>query len=265
MADNRNIGAKTRPDVLAPHDSSPAKHTALAIVPDIVVSLDPAVLKKLHDAVLSPRPETARGALAEVIESGIKRVDLADLYIPAIARELGDRWCSDEVSFAAVTIGSSRLQSMLRALGPNWSGENTGQCDAASILLVVPQDVYHTLGALVLGGQLRREGYSVKLVLGGKPQDIAAGIKRTKYEAIFISSSRGETLESLRRIIEAVKSSVQNAPPIVVGGTILDVESKENVTTLTGADFATKIPQEALRLCGLRLTTQHNTKIKFGV
>lgn len=239
-----------------------AQKMAAVLVRDTPNDLDVTVLSALHNAVLGRDPETAKQVIHDLIANGVTAVDLADFYIPEVARKLGDQWCIDELSFATVTIGSARLQSMLRSLGPDWSGERTGKTATASILLVVPQEVYHTLGALVLGGQLRRKGMSVKLVLGGKPQDVANHVESAHYDCVFLSSSRGETLESLRRLVEAVKTATLTPLPVVIGGTILEVEPIETITALTGADFATSIPEEALRLCGLCDGTQDDSRAK---
>ena len=260
MDDHRSLGSKQQIAADAPQTSNVAQRSAATFGLVSAENLDPAVLMQLHEAVLDADPECAKQAVRDLIANGIRAVDLADFYIPAVSRELGNQWCIDELNFASVTIGASRLQSMLRALGPNWSGEGTGKKAVASALLVVPQEVYHTLGALVLGGQLRRKGLSVKLVLDGKPRDIADRVANTVYDCVFISSSRGETLESLRRIVEAVKTSGRTPPPVVIGGTILEVETVETITALTGADFATQIPDEALRFCGLPFTSQDDAR-----
>ena len=223
--------------------------------------LNQKLFDKLHAAALNPDQSACKTTLNQVIADGVPADVIADHYVPAIARELGEQWCVDQLSFAAVTIGSSRLQAMLRMLGPNWSGDSAEHDGAPGILLVVPHEVYHTLGAIVLSGQLRRKGVSVKLLLGGRPREVAERVASTTYDGIFISSSIGETLESLRQIVDAVRTSTHTPPPIVIGGTILDVETVENVTALTGADHATKIPDEALRLCGLH----DNTHTKHGV
>ena len=262
MADHRNVDVKN--DTAAGMTDA-AQKPAVSLVPDTAPSLDSECVALLEAAVLSPLHGAPSAAISELIASGIKRTDIADLYIPAVARILGDQWCVDQLSFADVTIGSARLQAMLRSLGPDWSGVTQFQPGSASILLIVPEDIHHTLGALVLGGQLRRKGLSVKLVLSGKNQDIANWVRHSTYEAVFISSSRGESLESLRRIVDVVKNSASRVPPIVVGGSILSVETKENVTALTGADHATKIPEEALELCGLLVPTQDDAHLKFRV
>ena len=262
MDDHRNLGSSRQLSAEAPQPSSVAQQSAAAIVQSITDSLDPAVLSKLQEAVLDADPEVAKQLIHKLLSEGVRAVDLADHYIPAVSHELGNQWCIDELSFANVTIGASRLQSMLRSLGPHWSGEGTGKKAVASVLLVVPQEVYHTLGALVLGGQLRRKGLSVKLVLNGKPRDIAERVAHTIYDCVFISSSRGETLESLRRIVESVKTSAQTPLPVVIGGSILEVETAETLTALTGADFATRIPDEALCFCGLQVTSQDDARTK---
>jgi methanogenic corrinoid protein MtbC1 len=265
MADHRNFGSNMRPAAQAPQQSPAARRAALAVVQDISLNLDTDVLLKLNDAALSPRPEDCKAAIHAAVAQGTRPEDLADFYIPALAREMGERWCVDKLSFAGVTIGVSRLQAMLRELDPHWASDDASGPEAPSLLLVVPQEIYHTLGAIVLSGQLRRKGISVKLVLGGKPKDIAERVLRTKYHAVFISSSQDVALESLRRIVAAVKTATKTPPPIVVGGSILEIETADSVTALTGADFATQIPDKALRLCGLKPTTHNDARVKHRI
>lgn len=257
MADRRNADAKTSPTAPNARGDVPARHVANAVVHDIMHHLDPQIMARLHSAVLASGPQTLRALVKELVGGGVRAVDLADHYIPEIARALGERWCVDETSFADVTIGVSRLQGILRSLGPQWAPGYNAHYGHASVLLVVPQDVHHTLGVIVLGGQLRRKGYAVRLLLGGTAKDVVDCLSEAKYDSVFISSSRGETLESLRKIVDAVKSSIKIPPPIVVGGSILEVETVETLTALTGADYATRIPEEALKLCGLHTQTHH--------
>ncbi|MBQ1203912.1 MAG: cobalamin B12-binding domain-containing protein [Loktanella sp.] len=205
----------------------------------------------MRAAALSSDRHDCVTVLQHALDSGIARDDIADFYIPQLARDLGEDWCRDNMSFALVTIAVSRLQAMLRDLGPEWAGDQSSNPSAPSIMLVVGQDVHHTLGAMVLSGQLRRKGLSVRLMLGVAPREIAEKLAKSCYDAVFISSSMGETLESLRRIVNVIRTSSKKSVPVVIGGTVLEVESKYNVTALTGADYATNIPSEALELCGL--------------
>lgn len=263
MADRRRFDAKKESAAPEVQPDSKRRRVAAAIR-DTSPQIDTALFSKLRSAALNPDSSAGREAIRSCIEGGTRPEDLADIYIPAVARDLGAQWCEDQLSFAGVTIGVSRLQGMMRELGPNWASDNVADAGAPSIMLVVLQDVYHTLGAIVLGSQLRRKGLSVKMLLGGKAEDVVERLNRTKYHSVFISSSRGETLESIRRIVDAVKASIPNPPPVVVGGTILEVETVEDVTALTGADYATSIPDEALELCGLKVTHDKTIYTKDG-
>lgn len=260
MADRRSVDANKQIAAPSAQPSSTGRRDAAPVVQDMLQNIDQTLFEELKSAALSSDPDACMRAAKMAVSKGTQPEDLADFYVPELARDMGDQWCEDQLSFAGVTIGVSRLQAVLRALGPNWSGDNVSDPNAPSILLIVGQEVYHTLGAIVLSGQLRRKGFSVKLILGGKSEDIAERLCRTKYHGVFISSSCGETLESLRRIVDVVKTSIDNPPPIVVGGTILEVETAENVMELTGADHATKIPDEALELCGLTQKTLINVQ-----
>lgn len=255
MADHRNTDAKARSDAPRQQSVGIAERTALAVSRDIVRHLDPDVLDSLRQAALCAERKAGTQAVKTAIANGVRREDLADFYIPEISRQLGDEWCSDQLGFANVTIGVSRLQSMLRDLGPDWSGDKTASPDAPSIMLLVPQEVYHTLGAMVLSGQLRRKGLSVRMMIGARIEEVVDRISQTHYDAIFITASCGETLETLRRIVDVIRTSTDQTPPIVIGGSILEVETEDNVTALTGADYATSKPDRALKLCGLTKTS----------
>lgn len=259
MANRRDVDANKKIAEPQAQLSSKRRRLAAPIVHNPTRFIDQPLFDELKSAALSASPDACMLAAKRAVANGTQPDDIADYYVPELARDMGEQWCKDQLSFAGVTIGVSRLQAVLRALGPNWSGEKTYSGDAPSILLIVGHEVYHTLGAIVLSGQLRRKGFSVKLILGGRPEDIADRICRTKYHGVFVSASCGETLESLRRIVDVVKTSMTNPPPVVVGGTILDVEDAETIMTLTGADYATKNPDEALETCGINLINAHAT------
>lgn len=229
-----------------------------------VRSLDSDVLAKLRTAALDPDRGACCWAVKDAMAHGILREDIADYYIPELARQMGEQWCSDEMGFVDVTIGVSRLQMMLRELGSAWIADHLREASSPAILLIVPEGAHHTLGAMVLAGQLRRKGFSVCLVLGQHLHDIAAKMQQTGFEAVFISSSQSEKLASLRRIVDVAKCSILKPPPVVIGGAILDVQTTEDVKAQTGADHATKRLDEALRLCGLKVNTQDSILMMRG-
>ena len=264
MADYRNVDTKLRTGDTDRPSRTTAQMTAAAIVADISGHLDSHLLKKLHDAMLSHNAHDGRAAIRQAVMSGTRAEDIADFYIPAVARSFGDLWHEDELTFGEVTIAVSRLQSALRDLEALWKDAKSNLSAHATLMLVIPQGTQHTLGAFVLSGQLRRKGISVKLVLGATPQTVVDELSGSSFDAIFVSASQRDTFESLKLIIQAVHAATDVAPPTVIGGTILDVATAEAVIAETGAEYATRHAEEALRFCGLLIATQEDAPNKNG-
>lgn len=204
------------------------------------------------------------GVIARMRAGGIPAEEIADFYVPAVARKLGLGWCEDELGFASVTIGCARLQGLLRELGPEWRADAVADGDAPGILIVVGAGIYHTLGSMVLAGQMRRRGLSVRLLIGVEPDAVGPVMRQARFDAVMISASKTERMELLRRLVHAVKQSTPFPPPVVIGGGILEIlpQDQADVRSMTGADFATSDLDEALALCGIR--TMPRTGIESG-
>lgn len=213
---------------------------------------------QLQKAVTTGGNAEAQAALRHMMESGVRPEDIADHYIPAVARRLGDLWCEDEVGFATVTIGVARLQGLLRDLEDIAGMRRDEEPAGAALLIVVAAGVYHTLGAMVLTGQLRRQGHAVRLMLGAEPDAVAVAVRQARFDMVMVSSAEGAPAEGVRRLVHAVKNATGAPPPVVIGGTVLETASEigADILTLTGADHATCDPNEALRLCGLTTDTR---------
>jgi methanogenic corrinoid protein MtbC1 len=215
------------------------------------VNLDAELMYSLAAAVLSHDRAISDTAVQECISRDISTVQLVDLYIPEVSRLLGARWSNDAVSFAEVTIGVARLQSLVRELDRSMAPPREVPFDAPSILLVIPPDTYHTLGAMVALSQFRRLGVSVRLLIARDANEVGRTVRDYSFDMVAISASGCERLEVLRLLVTKVKAAHKNAPPVVIGGGLLDVEPETQV--LTGADFTTTDPKHALLLCGLKV------------
>lgn len=217
------------------------------------IRISPVHFDALMEAALG-KGDALFSAVIDVMHSdGISSEQIADGYVPALARKLGDQWCEDSLSFAEVTIGTSRLQSLLRLLGPEWRADWNDGPSGAAILVAVPEGAFHTLGAILLSGQLRRLGFSVRLRLDAKPRDLANIVAQTSFEAMFLSASKGETLEKLRALVNSAKTARHTDMPVVLGGSILEREPEQlaELAAQSGVDHMTRDLKEALNLCGL--------------
>lgn len=209
-------------------------------------------LESLRASVRSIDGAGRKAVVQEMLDARIRREDIFDFYIPEVARRLGADWCEDRVSFADVTIGVARLQGLLKEIGADWFQGAGLEADAPGLLVVVLADEFHTLGSMVLCGQLARCGISVKLALGQEEPDLLRTVAAGQFDAIFLSAAQGERLARLKKLVEKIRGASVRPTPVVIGGSV--VTRVSDIETKTGADHATTDAREALRACGLRIS-----------
>lgn len=211
----------------------------------------PLPLATLQNVVTQRAPDSSRSVVERMVRTGITREEIVDLYIPQVARDLGQAWVDDTMSFATVTIGCARLQGVLRTVADAWPDqrmieEASGPMPRFRIL--VPAEEQHTLGATVLASQLRRHGIASDLDLQADVTIAADPASLPKYDAVMISASSRFGAENLSGFVENAKATF-GAIPVLIGGSIL-LQNNE-VTPSTGADLATNDLLKAISFCGL--------------
>lgn len=221
--------------------------------------LSERLLEMLTGASLNSDDGALNGVVTDMVHSGVSPAEIVSLYVPEAARWLGQQWTEDGLGFAEVTIGSARLQQVVRKLSPDPHRNGpVDQCDTSLLVVVMPNE-HHTLGAVVLASQFRLMGLSVRLVLGEDKQSILRTMSSEDYEAIFFSTSSSERLDELRSFIEKSRKVISNSRPILVGGAV--TRQGVDLKKLTGADHACSDAMEALRICGLKVTESAKTRL----
>lgn len=216
---------------------------------DTTTGLNTQFVEQLYEAVASTDRLRPQKIIDDMLAQGLRTTEIADFYIPAVAAKLGEAWCEDNIDFAVTTIGSARLQGLLRSLGPEWCADDRFLPETAPRLLVcVPQHCQHTLGAMLISGQLRRKGIAVDLELGRPNQEILTLMRQSRYDGLLISASAREKLETIRKIVKTAKSASADIPVIVGGGVIAQ---DLDIADLTGADLATSSVEHAVSFCNM--------------
>ncbi len=208
------------------------------------------LLSAFHAAAIEETQGAMEAFLRDLVRQKIPAGTVADIYIPALARQLGDDWLDDRVSFMEVTLASSRMQGMLRAIGAAWSADLAAPGLSGALLLVVPVHEQHTLGSMVLLGQLRRMGVSVRLSVAPESGELRNILAVGSYQGVLISASSAARLAELRAVVDEVRRSAPTGMVVAIGGYIL--QCGIDIKAATGVDFATGDLGLVLQACGIR-------------
>lgn len=207
-------------------------------------------IARLCEAVTDDSDEAHHGVIAEMIANGISSTEVYQVYVPEVARFLGELWVQDRASFVDVTVGAARLQALFRA-----RSDVLGDVLARSIplgqsvLMVVPEFEDHSIGAFVAADQFRRHGVWVHMAIGMQASELVALVGTGRFSMIGITAGSTKTVERLKELIECLRCNSGNDVPIIVGGHL--VGTSREVERRTGADYAVRTTREAIELCGL--------------
>jgi MerR family transcriptional regulator, light-induced transcriptional regulator len=207
--------------------------------------VDETVVASIARALLEVYPEGMDALRQDLRRARISDTDLVDRYFPEVARYLGCAWADDAAPFTDVSIAVARMQSILRDVGRSWTSNATGEPASATVLLILPEGEQHSFGAMLLAGQLRRQGISVRLEVGTASDELRRLVQGRGFDCAMISVACEESLGRCKAVVDALRHGSGGRLWIAVGGPLL--QRPIDLRALTGADIATSDPLKALQ------------------
>ncbi len=166
----------------------------------------------------------------------------ASLLAP-VARQLGEMWTSDEVSFVEVTLAVSRIQRILFEL---CEPPTTNMNGNFTVLMTATPGEQHTLGLHMAAEAFRQAGIHVVLVPTAV-SEIESIVRANRYDLIGFSFGSESLLDELASAIEATRiASQQPDVKIVVGGPASPLVS--SAKSRLGADRVVRDIAEAIAI-----------------
>lgn len=193
-----------------------------------------ALLQRLYDCVTGPLGQANAALCLEFRRSRVPMTDLADLYIPEVARRLGEAWEADRASFATVTVGLSRLHTLLHEVQADWVADGADTSRMSAALLIVPPQEQHTLGAMILASQLRRKGVSVCIRIAPEMSDLSGLVSDGRFDAAMVTLGSADRLETCAKLVKTLKTMTKGLLHVAVGGAV--VEDCRDVLLASGVD-----------------------------
>jgi methylmalonyl-CoA mutase cobalamin-binding subunit len=196
-----------------------------------------SLVSRFMDAVRSSDPAAFEALKPELKRARISAATLAEVYIPEVARRLGQGWDDDCISFAEVTMGVARLQAILREIGTTWVADEATVVSSATVLMVLPSGEQHTLGALCAAGWLRRRGISVCLRIAPTTADLADLLASRSFDGAMISIACEDKVDVCAMLVQTLRDHSVNDMRVAVGGAITALG--DDALKATGADIVT--------------------------
>lgn len=151
------------------------------------------------------------------------------------ARLLGDLWKEDLCGFGEVTVGLSRLQQILRALGSPFETEIQHADPGRRALLAAAPGEQHTFGICVVEEFFRHAGWDVWSEPGAGRDELVAVVRRQWFDVVGLSLSCENLFDDLASTIHAIRrASCNQSMGVMVGGRLF--MDHPDLVTRVGAD-----------------------------
>ena len=244
----RTIENELVPRLLASHRAGPVS-PALSMA--IARELSERDVDGFVAAVRSPDDAKAVQFIRDVLTEGasVEAVYL-DLLAPS-ARRLGQMWDRDECDFVEVTVSLGRMQRLLRDLSQVFLADATRSEPVGNVLLTCIPGEQHTLGIIMVGEFLLRDGWRVLVGAPWSESDLLTMVATEWYDVIGFSVGSESRLPLLKRDIRRLKSASRNPHvQFMVGGQVFsdDPSLADQIGANAIAGDAREAPQIAHRL-----------------
>lgn len=188
-------------------------------------------IETLAFALISKNEKAGADLILAATAAGMDIETVYLQYLAGAARLLGELWDNDRVSFAEVTIGTSRMYSIMRASNHLLFPQKKISHKSA-IFASTPSET-HTLGVRMAADIFRRDGWDIHLMLGQSHDALVEDIAQSPHFLIGLSSAGRHSSAELARLIIALRISKPTAY-IMVSGQI--VNDAKDIISLLGAD-----------------------------
>ncbi|MFP7672052.1 B12-binding domain-containing protein [Marivita sp. S0852] len=184
-------------------------------------------------ALMEPMSQEAKLMLLRAHDAGMSHQDLCVSYIAAAARQLGEWWNDDVVSFGEMSIAAGRMLNFLRDLR-DLSPPVKQRGSREAMFTTVPGE-QHILGVTMATDLMRGQGWKIDLKIGETIESLCKAARDQNYMIIGISATNAERLRTLTATILELRLAAPQAR-IFIGGHVVDVEP--DIAAHTGADAA---------------------------
>jgi methanogenic corrinoid protein MtbC1 len=167
------------------------------------IEVQPGEIQALTDALVGADPEGALRRIQALQDSGTNLEEIYVIYLSAAAQRLGAMWEDSSLTIAQVTLGTSRIYGILRALDPIRKAERKPN-EKAVVFATVPGDT-HVLGVRMAADIFRQRGWDIELLIGLSHDELIAHLDESTHLIIGLSAGGARVFAELARLVRAIR------------------------------------------------------------
>lgn len=177
------------------------------------------VIIGLCDALVTDDSLAAAKLIEEQYQAGVTVEALYLGFLAPAARQLGEWWTDDKISFADVTVGTGRIYGIMRSLSRRLPPPDVPESKAAMVACVPGET--HTMGAKMATDLLRKEGWTIDMELALDHEQLVARIVDSRHMVIALSAAGEHSIAALAQLVLAVRVNQPHAT-ILISGNIVE-------------------------------------------
>lgn len=173
------------------------------------------IVDNLCYALISSETDEAAKFIEELRQDGASLEAIYLAYLAEAARTLGEWWIDDHVTFVEVSIGSSRIYSIMRSLSYLFV-PNRPVIKKSAVFGSVPDET-HFVGVRMAADLLGKEGWDIDLHVGLSHAGLVDRISQSDCRIIGLSAGGSHSASALARLVIALRISNPGALIFVSG------------------------------------------------
>ena len=172
--------------------------------------------------LLSHDEQAAHAFAAELVERGVSTERLYEGLFGEAARELGAMWLTDDCTFYDVTLGTGRIQRLIREFSHQFLADYLYPGSTGRLLLCSAADEQHSLGIAVLAEFFVRDGWDVHVGPGLGSEALLDKVRENDYNLLGFSVSVTSRISKLQQDIRRARQVSRNTGiKVMVGGHLI--------------------------------------------